>query len=74
MDIDQQGDCFKHPYPEHPPEETRYYEHLANKLELLMTGGTDFHGSLKPEIQLGTGNGNFHVPYKLYEQLMARLA
>lgn len=61
-------------YPEHPPEETLYYEHLANKLGLLMTGGTDFHGSLKPEIQMGTGNGDFHVPYRLYEQLMARLA
>jgi len=58
-------------YPEHPPAETNYYAHLAQKHELLMTGGTDFHGNLKPEIEIGTGSGNFCVPYRLYEQLMA---
>ena len=61
-------------YPEHPPEETHLYEYLAAKHALLMTGGTDFHGSIKPEIQMGIGHGDFHVPYSLYEKLAADLA
>jgi hypothetical protein len=35
-----------------------------------MTGGTDYHGSLKPDIELGFGRGDFFVPYRLYEQLI----
>ena len=34
-----------------------------------MTGGTDFHGSIKPDIQMGTGRGDFFIPYRLYEKL-----
>jgi predicted metal-dependent phosphoesterase TrpH len=60
-------------YPEHPPQATAFYEQLAERHHLLITGGTDFHGSLKPEIQLGIGAGDFHVPFELYERLNDRL-
>ncbi len=56
-------------YPENPPHETDHYIYLARHYELLMTGGTDFHGTLKPEIQMGTGKGDFFVPYALYQKL-----
>jgi predicted metal-dependent phosphoesterase TrpH len=58
-------------YPEHPPEKTAYYTGLAKKHDLLMTGGTDFHGSLTPDIQMGTGRGEFFVPYSLYENIVS---
>jgi predicted metal-dependent phosphoesterase TrpH len=61
-------------YPEHPPNATAFYEELAERHHLLVTGGTDFHGSLKPEIQLGIGTGDFRVPFELYERLSDRLA
>ncbi|MGA9479666.1 MAG: PHP domain-containing protein [Desulfobacterales bacterium] len=61
-------------YPEHPPHATAFYKELADRHHLLITGGTDFHGSLKPEIQLGIGTGDFRVPFALYEQLVDRLA
>jgi len=61
-------------YPEHPPAATALYEELARKHDLLMTGGTDFHGKLKPEIQMGSGTGHFFVPFALFEQLCAELA
>jgi predicted metal-dependent phosphoesterase TrpH len=61
-------------YPEHPPHATAYYKELADRHHLLITGGTDFHGSLKPDIQLGIGTGDFRVPFALYEQLVDRLA
>ena len=57
-------------YPEHSPAQTAYYAELAKRFDLLMTGGTDFHGSLKPDLKMGTGRGNLFIPYKLYERLI----
>lgn len=43
---------------------------LANRFNLLMTGGTDFHGSNKPNLCLGTGrNNNLNIPDTLLEPL-----
>ena len=42
---------------------------LARRLDLLMTGGSDFHGTLKPDIALGKGRGSLHVPPKVMERL-----
>lgn len=42
---------------------------LARKFDLLMTGGSDFHGTLKPEISVGTGRGSLRVPPKLIDHL-----
>ena len=61
-------------YPEHPPHATALYSELARKHDLLMTGGTDFHGKLKPEIKMGSGTGGFFVPYTLFERLRNKLA
>ena len=61
-------------YPEHSEQATSFYEELARKYSLLMTGGTDFHGKLKPEIQMGSGSGHFFVPLSLYDRLCAELA
>ena len=57
-------------YPEHTPEQTALYIDIAGRHRLLMTGGTDFHGDLEPEIQMGSGTGDLHIPYSLYEQLI----
>ncbi len=56
-------------YPEHPPDMIAFYSKLAQRYGLLKTGGTDFHGSLKPDIQMGSGRGDFFVPYDIYEKL-----
>ena len=56
-------------YPEHSTEQTQHYAKLANKYDLLMTGGTDFHGSITPKIKMGTGKGTLFIPYELYEKL-----
>ncbi len=60
-------------YPEHPEAVTTLFCRLARKHNLLITGGTDFHGAITPGIQMGVGDGRFHVPFSLYENLMARL-
>ena len=61
-------------YPEHPPAETSYYSRLAERLGLVQTGGTDFHGSLKPKLQMGSADGGFFVPCSIYDELSSRLA
>ncbi len=60
-------------YPSHPQAATSAYCRLARKHGLLMTGGTDFHGDVTPEIQMGIGDGHFHVPFALYEALAEKL-
>ena len=42
---------------------------LARKHGLLISGGSDFHGSNKPGLDLGTGYGNLKIPYDILEQL-----
>ena len=60
-------------YPEQPPDLTAHYSKIAERHGLLITGGTDFHGFIKPEIKMGSGYGNFSVPYELYEKLILSL-
>ncbi|MCJ7774222.1 MAG: PHP domain-containing protein [Desulfobacterales bacterium] len=57
-------------YPEHTPESMNEFITIADQYNLLMTGGTDFHGALKPDLKMGFGKGDFFVPYELYEKLM----
>jgi len=46
----------------HTPEYTNMLERIADELDLLKTGGTDYHGEVKPKVKLGTGiNGNVNV-------------
>jgi len=60
-------------YPENLPGMTTFYSKLAERYGLLKTGGTDFHGSLKPDIQMGSGRGDFVVPYDIYEKIVRNL-
>ena len=57
-------------YPEHTARQMKTYAELARYFDLLMTGGTDFHGKMMPQIKLGSGKGNLFVPYELYEKLI----
>ncbi len=40
-------------YPTHRPEDIKRYKRLAKKYDLLITGGSDYHGTRKPDISLG---------------------
>jgi predicted metal-dependent phosphoesterase TrpH len=57
-------------HSDHEPENTELYLELAQQHGLRVTGGSDFHGAVKPGLELGTGrNGNVRIP----EDLLARL-
>jgi len=59
-------------YPEHSDEIIDHLIDIANRHDLLITGGTDFHGQLKPELKMGSGYGHLNVPYHVFETLRAR--
>ncbi len=45
---------------------------LAQRLDLVATGGSDFHGSYKPGLAVGTGAGDLEVPESVIHELENR--
>ncbi len=60
-------------YSEYSEEDTALSYKLIEEFSLLPSGGSDFHGSNKPDITLGRGKGELCVPYSICEALLARL-
>jgi hypothetical protein len=56
-------------YSTHTKRQTTEYLDLAKRLDLLVTGGSDFHGITKPDIEVGTGLGCLKVSEKLLDPL-----
>lgn len=57
-------------YSGYDRDQSAYLEALAGEYGLIKTGGSDFHGSNKPHIALGTGiAGNLSVPYEWLDVL-----
>ncbi|HEX5235069.1 MAG TPA: PHP domain-containing protein [Silvibacterium sp.] len=65
-------ECF---HSEHSEEDVQFMLSLAHKYGLNATGGSDFHGNPKPEVDLGTGRGgNVRVPWYVAEQLARKFS
>ncbi len=56
-------------YSEYTPEMERGYTELAATLGLKRSGGTDFHGSNKPHIEIGIGCGSMAIKYSVLEYM-----
>jgi hypothetical protein len=56
-------------YSTHSKRQTTEYLDLAKRLDLLVTGGSDFHGITKPDIEVGTGLGDLKVSERLLDPL-----
>jgi predicted metal-dependent phosphoesterase TrpH len=57
-------------HSDHDAAAVARYSALAARLGLLTTGGSDYHGTYKPDIRLGTGKfGNVSVPMEWLERL-----
>lgn len=54
-------------YTSHTEADEYFIRNLARRQGLLMTGGSDFHGANKPDIELGTGRGKLKIPASLLE-------
>ncbi len=60
-------------YVDHPYNFKEQVKYLAKKHKLIATGGSDFHGSFKPEIKLGKGYGKLKIPYSILEELKGEI-
>ena len=54
-------------YSTYKPADEHYIKSLGKEFDLKFSGGSDFHGSNKPDIRLGSGRGNLSIPYSFLE-------
>lgn len=59
-------------HSEHSDAAVRSCVDLARRLDLGLSGGSDYHGRNKPRIRLGHGYGGLRVPLDILEDLKAR--
>lgn len=59
-------------YSTYTAAQAKAVEKIARTLGLLPSGGSDFHGANKPDIQLGKGMGCLQIPYAYWEALRGR--
>ncbi len=56
-------------HSDHRPQDRQLFGELARRYNLVTTGGSDFHGTPKPDIALGLGRNNVRVPVEYLDQL-----
>jgi predicted metal-dependent phosphoesterase TrpH len=59
-------------YGRYSPELREQLAALARRNGLVPTGGSDFHGSYKPDISIGVGTGDLLVPDEVLSELRER--
>jgi len=59
-------------YGRYSPRQRTELGHLARRFDLVATGGSDHHGTIKPDLRVGTGQGDLKVPDKVLGLLEAR--
>ncbi|MDO4298655.1 MAG: PHP domain-containing protein [Lachnospiraceae bacterium] len=61
-------------YSTHSVSQENYLLSLCRELALLPSGGSDFHGTNKPDISIGTGKNNLRIPYETLNALRAAIS
>lgn len=59
-------------YATYTNAEERHMRKLADKYDLSISGGSDYHGDAKPGLEMGTGYGKLYVPEDLLTALRSR--
>lgn len=57
-------------YSLNTPSDDQKMEKIVREYGLFLTGGSDFHGSNKPAIDLGTGKGNLRISKELLKNIV----
>ncbi|MBO6015192.1 MAG: PHP domain-containing protein [Lachnospiraceae bacterium] len=60
-------------YSTYKPAEERQIRALASKYGLLIGGGSDFHGTTKPGLDLAVGYGKLFIPYTILADMKTYL-
>ena len=56
-------------YGTYTAQDERDIKALAHKYDLLISGGSDFHGANKPHIDLGVGTGRMVIPMEVLDRI-----
>lgn len=56
-------------YSLNTPSDDVWLKRCADNYGFFITGGSDFHGDNKPDIDMGTGRGNLRIPAELLENI-----
>jgi hypothetical protein len=59
-------------YGRYSPRQRQDLSNLARRFGLVATGGSDHHGTIKPDLTVGTGQGDLKVPDQVLADLEAR--
>ncbi len=70
--LDAGLDAMETMYPRYDFATTETAVKIAEEYGILQSGGSDFHGMIKPDIVLGMGRGDLLVPYTILEKLKGR--
>ena len=57
-------ECY---YTTFTEEQHKYLLNLCKERNLLVSGGSDYHGNFKPDVDLGVGYGNLKIPDEIVE-------
>ena len=60
-------------YPEHTEDQISLYESLAERLGLLVTGGSDYHGIEADKADIGLGGRDMRLSYSMVESMKEAL-
>jgi predicted metal-dependent phosphoesterase TrpH len=60
-------------YSEHSPAQTAYFLWLCDELGMAPTGGSDYHGAMKPWCRMGVGRGDLAVPDTVLDRILKML-
>ncbi len=59
-------------YGRYRPTERASLGLIAQRHDLVATGGSDYHGTYKPDLRVGVGTGDLHVSNSVIEELSKR--
>jgi predicted metal-dependent phosphoesterase TrpH len=59
-------ECY---YPEYEPDLRDHLASLTRSVGLVPTGGSDYHGAYKPDIDIGSGRGDLEVADEVLEEV-----
>lgn len=51
-------------------EDIRVSKELVKRFGIIESGGSDYHGAVKPNVSLGCGKGNLDIPEDVYSELL----
>ncbi len=73
MELNEYGlDGIEIFHPKHNDGQVGMFRKRAEEFGWIITGGTDYHGTFKPDVRLGVGFGDMEITETIYDQLKNR--